>query len=137
MKIHTRKKSSKNAVSSVISVILMVAITVAVSATVYAYVNGMIGESKKETPVISFMSSASENTLRVVKASVDARWDDINITFKNGSNYAYLEKTGPLNAGDTIYLETDQTLTGTVTVSFRHTPTNTKIGDSYTFQNVQ
>ncbi|MCX6663237.1 MAG: hypothetical protein NTZ75_03225 [Euryarchaeota archaeon] len=41
---------------------------------------------------------------------------------------------GLYEIGDAIYLDTDQTLTGTVTVTFRYNPTDTMIGDSYTFQ---
>ena len=127
---------SKHAVSAVIGVIIMVAITIAMAAVAYAYFTGMIGESKTETPVISFTPSTTEKTIQVASADVDANWNDINITFNNATGFAYLTKTGVVSAGDTIYLETDQTLTGTVIVSFRHIPTNTMMGDSYTFQNV-
>jgi hypothetical protein len=96
----------------------------------------MIGESKTETPVISFTSSTTEKTIQVASADVDANWNDINITFNNATGFAYLTKTGVVSAGDTIYLETDQALTGTVTVTFRHNPTNTMMGDAYTFQNI-
>jgi FlaG/FlaF family flagellin (archaellin) len=127
---------NQNAVSAVIGVIIMVAITVAMAAVAYAYFTGMIGESKTETPVISFVPSASEKIIQVVSSYADINWRDINITFANATSYDYLEKTGVVSAGDTIYLETDQILTGTVIVSFRHIPTNTLMGDSYTFQNI-
>ena len=127
---------NKNAVSAVIGVIIMVAITVAMAAVAYAYFTGMIGESKAETPVISFVPSPSEKTLQVVSSDANINWKDINITFSNATGYDYLEKTGIVSAGDTIYLETDQTLTGTVTVSFLHIPTNTLMGDPYIFQNI-
>jgi len=134
---HRGFNQSKHAVSAVIGVIIMVAITIAMAAVAYAYFTGMIGESKTETPVISFTPSTTEKTIQVASADVDANWNDINITFNNATNFAYLTKTGVVSAGDTIYLETDQTLTGTVTVTFRHNPTNTMMGDAYTFQNVQ
>jgi len=133
---HREFNQRKHAVSAVIGVIIMVAITIAMAAVAYAYFTGMIGESKTETPVISFTPSASEKTIQVVSADANTNWKDINITFSNATSYDYLEKTGLVSAGDTIYLETDQTLTGTVIVSFRHIPTNTMMGDSYTFQNV-
>jgi FlaG/FlaF family flagellin (archaellin) len=134
---HRGFNQSKHAVSAVIGVIIMVAITIAMAAVAYAYFTGMIGESKTETPVISFTPSTTEKTIQVASADVDANWNDINITFNNATGFAYLTKTGVVSAGDTIYLEIDQTLTGTVTVTFRHNPTNTMMGDAYTFQNVQ
>jgi flagellin-like protein len=132
----THRTLNRNAVSAVIGVIIMVAITVAMAAVAYAYFTGMIGESKTETPVISFVPSASEKTIQVASADANINWKDINITFANATSYDYLEKTGVLSAGDTIYLESEQTLTGTVTVSFRHVPTNTLIGDPYIFENI-
>ncbi|MCJ7696889.1 MAG: type IV pilin N-terminal domain-containing protein [Thermoplasmata archaeon] len=131
-----KRTVNKNAVSAVIGVILMVAITIAMAAVAYAYFTGMIGGGNKVTPVINFIPSETDNTLTVSIADVDTNWADINITFSNGVGADYLEKTGVVSAGDTIYLETDQTLTGTVTVTFRHIPTNTMMGDAYTFQDV-
>jgi FlaG/FlaF family flagellin (archaellin) len=136
MTTHRRYKQNEYAVSAVIGVIIMVAITIAMAAVAYAYFTGMIGGSKTETPVISFTPSATEKTIQVASADVDTIWNDINITFTNATGFAYLTKTGVVSAGDTIYLETDQTLTGTVTVTFRHNPTNTIMGDSFTFQDV-
>jgi flagellin-like protein len=135
MKIHRRKKPSEKAVSAVIGVIIMVAITVAMAAVAYAYFTGMIGEQKTATPVISFTPSLSEKTITVATADVDTNWNDINITFTNETGFAYLTKTGAVNAGDIIYLQTDQILRGKVTVTFRHVPTNSILG-SYTIENV-
>ena len=135
MKIR-RRTLNKNAVSAVIGVIIMVAITIAMAAVAYAYFTGMIGGGEEVAPVISFTPDAAKKTIQVASADVDAIWNDINITFSNATGFAYFTKTGVVSAGDTIYLETDQTLTGTVIVSFRHIPTNTMMGDSYTFQNV-
>jgi len=136
MTTHRRFNQSKHAVSAVIGVIIMVAITIAMAAVAYAYFTGMIGGGDEVTPVISFTPNVSEKTIQVATADVDTIWNDINITFTNATSFAYLTKTGVVSAGDIIYLETDQTLTGTVIVSFRHIPTNTMMGDSYTFQNV-
>ena len=133
---HGRFNQSKHAVSAVIGVIIMVAITIAMAAVAYAYFTGMIGGGEEVTPVISFTPDATEKTIQVASADVDTIWNDINITFTNATGFAYLTKTGVVSAGDTIYLETDQTLTGTVTVTFRHNPTNTIMGDPYIFQNV-
>jgi len=135
MKINTKKKSREKAVSAVIGVIIMVAITVAMAAVAYAYFTGMIGESKTQTPVISFTPSASEKIIRVASADVDINWIDINITVTNVSSYEYIVKPGAVNAGDTIDLVNDQTLRGTVTVIFRHVPTNTQLG-TYIIENV-
>ena len=127
---------SKHAVSAVIGVIIMVAITIAMAAVAYAYFTGMIGGGDEVVPVINFMPSEADNILTVSTADIDANWNDINITFTNGISYDYLEKTGIVTAGDSIDLDSNQTLTGTVTVTFRHNPTNTMMGDSYTFQDV-
>ena len=135
MKIQ-KKKINQNAVSAVIGVIIMVAITVAMAATAYAYFTGMIGGQKTATPTISFTPSTFEKTITVASAEVDSNWKDINITFTNATGgFTYLIKTGVVNAGDTINLQTDQILRGKVTVIFRHVPTNSELG-SYTFENV-
>ncbi len=136
MTTHRRYKHNEFAVSAVIGVIIMVAITIAMAAVAYAYFTGMIGGGDEIVPVINFMPSEADNKLTVSTADIDANWNDINITFTNGTNYDYLEKTGIVTAGDTIDLNDDQQLTGTVTVTFRHDPTNTMMGDSYTFQEV-
>ncbi len=130
-----QKYANKNAVSAVIGVIIMVAITVAMAAVAYAYFTGMIGEQKTETPIIDFVKSDTEKTITVATADVDIKWDDVNITFTNATNFAYLTKTGEVNAGDIIDLTLDQLLRGTVTVIFTHVPTNAILG-TYTIQNV-
>jgi FlaG/FlaF family flagellin (archaellin) len=135
MKIHRRKKSREYAVSAVIGVIIMVAITVAMAAVAYAYFTGMIGGQKEETPAISFTPSVFEKTITVASADVDSNWNDINITFSNATSFAYLTKTGVVNAGDTINLINNQILRGTVTVTFIYIPTNSLLG-TYTIENV-
>ena len=136
MKTHQRILN-QNAVSAVIGVIIMVAITVAMAAVAYAYFTGMIGGQKTETPVIDFVKSDSEKTITVTIANIDANWNDINIVFTNATTSASLitPKTGVVNAGDTIDLRNDQILTGKVTVTFMHIPTNTLLG-TYTIENV-
>ena len=128
---------SKHAVSAVIGVIIMVAITVAMASVAYMLFTGMIGEQKKETPVISFTPSATEKALAVTTADIETNWESINITISNATSYTYITKTGMVNAGDTIYLQTDPNpvLRGTVTVSFRYILTNSFLG-SYTVENV-
>jgi FlaG/FlaF family flagellin (archaellin) len=126
---------SKHAVSAVIGVIIMVAITIAMAAVAYAYFTGMIGGGEKVAPVISFTPNASEKTIQVASADVNANWNDINITITNTTAFTHLVKTGVVNAGDTIYLPTQQPLKGTVTVTFMHVPTNTLLG-TYTIENV-
>jgi flagellin-like protein len=130
-----RKKINQNAVSAVIGVIIMVAITVAMAAVAYAYFTGMIGESKTETPVISFTPSATEKTIRVASADVNIQWSDINITATNATSHSNIVKLGIVSAGDIIDLINDQPLRGTVTVIFRHVPTNSLLG-TYTIENV-
>jgi flagellin-like protein len=130
-----RKFINKNAVSAVIGVIIMVAITVAMAAVAYAYFTGMIGEQSKAPPAVSFTLSASDKTITVATADVDTNWNDINISVTNISGFTYITKTGLVNAGDVINLQTDQILRGTVTLTFRHVPTNSILG-SYTIENV-
>lgn len=132
-----RKFNSQNAVSAVIGVIIMVAITVAMAAVAYAYFTGMIGEQSKAPPAISFTPSPTEKTITVATADIDTKWNDINISFTNDTNFAYLTvpKTGMISAGDKIDLVNDQILRGKVTVTFIHVPTNSLIG-SYTIENV-
>jgi flagellin-like protein len=130
-----RKKINQNAVSAVIGVIIMVAITVAMAAVAYAYFTGMIGEQKTAAPAIDFVKSDSEKTVTVSTADVDANWKDINITFTNNTDYKYITKNGIINAGDIIDFRSDQNLTGTVTITFTHIPTNSLLA-SYTIENV-
>ncbi|MCX6661794.1 MAG: type IV pilin [Euryarchaeota archaeon] len=127
----------QNAVSAIIGVIIMVAITVAMASVAYMLFTGMIGEQKKETPVISFTPSTTEKALAVTTADIDTYWESINITISNATSYTYITKTGMVNAGDTIYLQTDPNpvLRGTVTVTFRYILTNSFLG-SYTVENV-
>jgi FlaG/FlaF family flagellin (archaellin) len=132
---HREFNQSKHAVSAVIGVIIMVAITIAMAAVAYAYFTGMIGGGDEVTPTISFTPDAKEKTITVASADVDANWNDINITITNATTFTHLVKTGVLNAGDTIYLSTQQPLKGKVTVTFMHVPTNSLLG-SYTIDDV-
>jgi flagellin-like protein len=136
MKTDTKRKLNENAVSAVIGVIIMVAITIAMAAVAYAYFSGMMSGEEEIVPVITFAPSEAENKLTVTTSDIDTNWNDINITFTNGTNNDYLEKTGLISAGDVIDLDNDQILTGTVTVTFRHDPSNTVLGDPYTFKEV-
>lgn len=132
---HREFNQSKHAVSAVIGVIIMVAITIAMAAVAYAYFTGMIGGGEEVTPVISFTPDASEKTIQVASADVDAIWNDISITFTNATGYNQTTRTGVVNAGDTINLINDQPLRGKVTVTFTHVPTNTLLG-TYTIEDV-
>jgi flagellin-like protein len=134
MNMHRRVKN-QNAVSAVIGVIIMVAITVAMAAVAYAYFTGMIGEQKREAPVIDFVKSDTDKTITVATADIDANWNDINITITNSTGFRYIKKYGVVNAGDSIDLQLDQNLTGKVIVTFTHIPTNSLLG-SYTIDNV-
>ena len=130
-----KKILNQSAVSAVIGVIIMVAITVAMAAVAYAYFTGMIGEQSKAPPAVSFTPSASDKTITVATADVDTNWNDINISVTNATSFSFITKTGLVAAGDTIDLQTDQILRGTVTVLFRHVPTNSALG-SYIIENV-
>ncbi len=129
-----RNHFNKNGISAIIGVILMVAITVAMAATAYAYFTGLIGE-KNTTPSISFKTSNIDKTIQVAMADENMNWIDINISVSNSTCNSFITKIGPINAGDTINLLTDQPLRGTVIVRFRHVPTNSYL-DSYTIENV-
>lgn len=131
-----KRNLNKNAVSAVIGVIIMVAITIAMAAVAYAYFTGMIGGEDEIVPVITFTPSEAENKLTITASDIDTNWNDINITITNATSHDYIEKTGIVTAGDIIDLDDDQILTGTVTVTFRHDPTNTMMGDAFTFQEV-
>ena len=127
----------QHAVSIIIGVIIMLAVTVAMASVSYMYFTGMIGEQKKETPVITFKPSVTEKTLTVAAADIDTYWEEINITISNATSFTYLSKTGLVSAGDTIYLQTEPNpvLRGTVTVTFRFLSTNSFMG-SYIIENV-
>ncbi len=136
MKINRRLKQNEHAVSAVIGVTLMVAVTIAMGAVAYAYFTGMIGGQKAAAPVIEFLPSESENTITVSSADPNINWADINITFTNSVGVAYLEKTGIVTAGNLINLDTEQALTGDVSITFVHVPSNTQVG-YYSFKDVQ
>lgn len=133
----TQRNLNKRAVSAVIGVIIMVAITVAMAAAAFAFLTGMIGEQKKETPAIEFVKSENDKSIIIATADIDTTWEDIGILFSNATTSASLTtpKTGIINAGDRIDLRTDQILRGKVTVTFTHLPTNSLYG-TYIFENV-
>ncbi len=135
MKANRKFVNGEEAVSAVIGVILMVAITVAIAATAYMYITGIIGGMNGAAPAIGFSVSESENTVKVLSADPGISWSDINITCINTTAKSYITETGEVTAGQIIDPDTDQTLTGDVTISFIHTPTNTMIW-SHTFSNV-
>ena len=121
-------RQDNNAVSAVIGVILMVAITVAIAATVYVYTSQMMGGgTTTPVPTITFYTTESDNTLTVIQGDPKVNWTEINITATDGVNYYYHELTGTLKAGDTISFN-ENGLTGSITIRFIHTPTNSLIG---------
>ncbi|MFO7676764.1 MAG: type IV pilin [Thermoplasmatota archaeon] len=134
------KKSHKEddqAVSAVLGVILMVAISAAIAAVSFAYFTGMIGGAEEAVPVIAFIPNQSQNTLTVSNAEPNTKWAEIEIIFTNLTGYSEtLTKNGIVTAGNVINLNTDQSLTGTVEITFRHLPSNTLLSESFTFQNV-
>ena len=125
-----RRNHNRNAISAIIGVIIMVAITVAMAAAAYAYFTGLIGQNEV-TPSISFEASNIEKTIQVTMADKNVDWSDINISVINATGHEFITKIGPVNAGDTINLLTDQTLRGAVTVKLIHVPSNSFL-DSYT-----
>jgi len=116
MKANRKFVEGDKAVSTVIGVILMVAIIVAIAATVYVYVNGMVGGTTERTLAIIFDKDESANTLTVTSTDTEMSWTDINMT-----------ASGNIAAGDVIYFDSHG-LWNTVTINFRHNPTNTLIG---------
>jgi FlaG/FlaF family flagellin (archaellin) len=130
-------KKDHQAISAVIGVILMVAITAAIGAVSYAYFTGLIGGVEEPTPVISFVPDHSKKTLTVSSSDHNINWADIEILCTNTTGHSdSISKSGTVSAGDSITLNNDQSLTGTVTVTFRHIPSNSMLADSFTFQNV-
>jgi flagellin-like protein len=150
MKSNRKFKQEDEAVSAVIGVILMVAITVAIAATVYVYVSGMIGTSPESTPNMQLVRDNTDKELTVASADPgNLKWSDFNVTASkditnltlnyggNTPRYLYDGDTivGRLSdLGTTTYVTAGDyfNLTGTGTITLRHTPTNTLIG-TYTF----
>jgi len=130
-----REKKDQKAVSAVIGVIIMVAIAIAMAAVSYAYFTGIIGVEKAATPSIAFSPSAVDKTIQVSSSEININWNNINISVRNATSHAYITKTGPVNAGDTISLLANQPLRGKLSVTFTYVPTNSLLG-TYTFDNV-
>ena len=139
MKANRKFVDGEEAVSAVIGVILMVAITVAIAATVYVYVSGMMGTESEVTPVITFTQTdqASVNKLTVVSADpTNLEWGDLEVQVEgspmpsiiggDGTAYATDEV---VTAGNIIDITLTSSSTGAYTVSIRHKPSNTLIGD--------
>ena len=141
MKANRKFVDGEEAVSAVIGVILMVAITVAIAATVYVYVSGMMGGESEVTPVITFTQTdqSSVNKLTVVSADpTNLLWGDLEVQ-KAGAATATIVS----GDGSTAYLDADVVTagniiditattggdTGAYTISIRHKPSNTLIGD--------
>jgi flagellin-like protein len=147
MKSNRKFKQEDEAVSAVIGVILMVAITVAIAATVYVYVSGMIGTSPEQTPNMQLVKDGTARKLTVASADPgNLAWSDFVVSVQNesggntwnsGDNVTdpgLLVTSYPsgdtVTAGDIIKLHASD---GTaafdeLTVTIRHTPTNTLIG---------
>ena len=148
MKANRKFKDKDDAVSAVIGVILMVAITVAIAATVYVYVSGMIGTSPETTPNMQFVKDSTNTKLTVASADPgNLAWSDFVVSVQNESGGSTWNSTdtggaGPtllvtnypsgdtVTAGDIIKLHATDTTTefDELTVTIRHTPTNTLIG---------
>ncbi len=106
----------------------MLAVAIGMAAVAYAYFTGMLGNQEVPTPVVDFIKSDSDHTVTVSAADIGVVWKDIDITIINGVGVDYLEKTGPVSVGNVINLDGDQSLTGEVTVTFQHVPSNTQVG---------
>ncbi|HID24955.1 MAG TPA: hypothetical protein EYP23_00600 [Thermoplasmata archaeon] len=113
----------------------MLAVAMAMAATAYVYMGGMLDGLNEEAPVIGFSVSESTNIVRVISADPGLRWSDINITATDGSSTIYITLGGTVTAGDEIDLD-GRGVSGDVTITLRHNPTNTMIW-TYTFHNVQ
>ena len=127
-------EGDERAVSAVIGVILMVAITVAIAATVYVYVSGMLGGGLNKTPDIAFTKSSDKIT--VSRADSKADWNDSEVTI-TGVTGVRLNGAAPnlATGGAVTTTNNDYVLagdyinvTGTGSISLRHTPTNSLIG---------
>jgi len=146
MKANRKFKDGEEAVSAVIGVILMVAITVAIAATVYVYVSGMMGGGTEPAPTMTFtrIDQASINKLTVVSADpTSLDWGDLELQINgvastsnpiDGAGGTYdtgetvtagniIDITATVNAGSAL------SGTGAYTITIRHVPTNTLIGD--------
>jgi len=154
MKANRKFVKGEEAVSAVIGVILMVAITVAIAATVYVYVSGMLGEGPQVTPNVQFLKDNSAKTLRVSSADPgNLKWNTFNLTWTNGTPPVTFIQIQPITStikilwkgstsakeyftqyGDAVVVTAGDVIniTGTGTLSLRHTPTNTLVG-TYTF----
>ena len=124
-----KKNTHDYAVSAVIGVILMVAITVALAATIYVYTSQMMGGgTTTPVPTITFYSTESDNTLTVIQGDPIINWIEVNMTATDGTNYFYdYNLTGIVTAGDIISFD-GHGLSGSITIRFIHTPTNSLIG---------
>jgi len=140
------KLDEDEAVSAVIGVILMVAITVAIAATVYVYVSGMIGTSPETTPSMQLVKDSTYRKLTVASADPgNLQWSDFVVSVQNSAgNVTWSSETDSKGAtelviafpsgsnvlaGDIINLHASTNLDYVgLSVTIRHTPTNTLIG---------
>ena len=138
MKANRKFKDGEEAVSAVIGVILMVAITVAIAATVYVYVSGMMTTGSDVTPTITFTQTDTSSTNKLTVASADPSdlaWGDLEIQVDGGvedwTSGGYADDL-TVNAGQVIDMSLiSGTGSGTnaYTVTLRHIPTNTLLGE--------
>jgi len=132
------KNKDDDAVSAVIGVILMVAITVAIAATVYVYVSGMIGTSPQSTPSMQLVKDDINDKLTVASADPgDLKWSSFSISYTGTSasiqfsNNTFKDIAESENLGDDYLVKAGEYINVSsdgVTISIRHTDTNTLIG---------
>jgi len=128
---------NEQAISAIIAVVLMVAVATAMAAVSYAYITGLIGgKNLEEPPVIDFYQNDDQNTLTLTHADRPVDWPDLEIRVTDGTNTELISKTGEAEVGQKININ-DETLilTGTVTVTITHLPSDTMVGE-YTFEDV-
>jgi FlaG/FlaF family flagellin (archaellin) len=127
---------NRDAISAVIAVMLMVAIAAAMAAVSYAYFTGLIGgKNLEEPPIIDFSTNENENTLTLTYIDRPVNWPDLEIRVTDGTNIEFISRTGEATVGQKINLNDEQTLTGTLTVTITHLPSDTMVGE-YTFEDV-
>jgi len=144
--IHSKRKiaENNNAVSAVIGVTLMVAVAIAMAAVAYAFLTGMVGNTKQPAPAIDFYpdDGVGMKTLMITSSSSDIalKWQDLSITAKDATHTVNLVSTSGKIGTDTItmgekLLLNGKGLTGTVTVTIVHLPSSTMMGE-YTFTDI-
>jgi hypothetical protein len=144
-------KNNKYSISSIVGVILTVAIIVGIAVIVNVYLNTVINEPPRQTPVIGYVADSSNDKLSVSSVNDKISWADVQLKTDNSNSVLLFNgnissqklvgqnwtTVSPINFGNDVpiyissgnYFNFTNAVSGNIVISFRYIPTNGLIGE--------